>query len=476
MSITDMLFVFLFLPLSLALYYIAREQYRKYILLGISLVFYACGSLEYFGLLLFSVAVDVVLGWLIAASHERKLRKRLFLILGVVYNASILGYYKYTDFALTTIGRLVHTEVTLKNLALPMGLSFFTFKAISYLADVYTGRIEIRKNPVYAALYLSFFAQIQSGPLSRYSDMEFEQVSLLERGNALDNFSEGAYRFLIGFNKKVLISNVLANVTTETFAAAPDDMSKALAWLGSLCYSLQLFFDFSGYSDMAIGISRMFGYKCPENFFYPYTTNSIAKFWRKWHITLGSWFRDYVYIPLGGSRVKSKGRLYLNLLAVWAFTGIWHGASWNFIFWGLGYFVLIAFEKTTGWPEKFRSRAAKVLYRVFTLLVVNFQWVIFRAEGIRAGLTYIKCMLLAPANALADARALFLLKDNLAFILAGILLCFPVVPWIEKKMEQNKAARAIWNLAVILVNAALFLWAVSFVVSGQNNPFAYANF
>lgn len=477
MSITDIIFVFLFLPLSLVLYYLAKEQYRKYILLAVSLIFYACGSMKYFGLMVCSVAIDIVVGWLIARFREQRAVKAVLLIAGVLYNVSILGYYKYTDFVLTTVGRLTNTAVTLRNLALPMGLSFFTFKAISYLADIYTGKIDVQKNPVYAALYLSFFAQIQSGPLSRYSDMQsisFEGES--SEGNRFDSFSEGVYRFMTGFNKKVLISNILANITAETFAVAPGNMSVSFAWLGSICYSLQLFFDFSGYSDMAIGISRMFGYKCPENFYYPYMTNSIAKFWRRWHISLGSWFRDYVYFPLGGSRVNSKLRLYLNLLAVWVLTGIWHGASWNFVFWGLGYFVLIAFEKTTGWPERFRSKAARLGYRIFTLLFINFQWVIFRTEGIKNGLRYIKCMLFCPSNPLADSRALFLLKDNLVFILAGILLCFPVMPWMEEKCSKRRGTRAVWNLAVILVTTALFLWAVSFVVSGQNNPFAYANF
>lgn len=458
---------FLFLPLALAFYYIAKEQYRVYILLAVSLIFYACGSYEYFCLLLFSVAVDIILGWGIAVLQDHKNWKRLLLFVGVLYNVAILGYYKYTDFALLTYSRLIHTEPILKNLVLPMGLSFFTFKAISYLADIYTGKIAVKRNPAYAAVYLSFFAQIQSGPLSRYNDMWEKSFS---------QFSEGVYRFLIGFNKKILISNVLAAVTTETFAASPDQLSKSLAWLGSICYSLQLFFDFSGYSDMAIGIGMMFGYRCPENFYYPYMTESIAKFWRRWHISLGAWFRDYVYIPLGGSRVKSKGRLYFNLFAVWILTGIWHGASWNFVFWGLGYFLLIAFEKTTGWPEKFKSKIVKLLYRIAVLLIINFQWVIFRAEGIRAGLIYIKCMLFGSDNFLADRRALFLMKENWVFLLAGILLCFPFVPWLENKFEKNKISSIAWKLASTFTVAAMFLWALSFVVSGQNNPFAYANF
>ena len=285
----------------------------------------------------------------------------------------------------------------------------------------------------------------------------------------------GCYRFITGFNKKILLANTLSNITSETFAVGAR-MSTAYAWLGAVCYSLQLYFDFSGYSDMAIGVGMMLGYRCPENFRYPYMTESVSQFWRRWHITLGAWFRDYVYIPLGGSRAKKRSRCCMNLFVVWALTGLWHGASWNFLFWGLGYFLAIWFEKLTGWPERFRSKAGKHLYRVAALLFINFQWVIFRAEGLRAGLRYVRSMLYCAADPLADARALFLLKDYLAFILAAIMLCFPIVPWLEKRLARWRASRAAWEVAVVLANGFLLVWAVSFVVAGRNNPFAYANF
>ena len=227
---------------------------------------------------------------------------------------------------------------------------------------------------------------------------------------------------------------------------------------------------------MAIGVGMMLGYRCPENFRYPYMTESVSQFWRRWHITLGAWFRDYVYIPLGGSRAKKRSRCYLNLLAVWALTGLWHGASWNFLFWGLGYFLAIWFERVTGWPEKFRSKAGKCLYRAGVLLFINFQWVIFRAEGLREGLRYIRNMLRFAADPLADARAMFLLRDYLAFILAAVIFCFPVVPWLEKCLARRKATAAAWEMAVVLVNGFLLVWAVSFVVAGRNDPFVYANF
>lgn len=241
-------------------------------------------------------------------------------------------------------------------------------------------------------------------------------------------------------------------------------------------YTLQLFFDFAGYSDMAIGLSRMFGIDCPENFRYPYISSSVSEFWRRWHITLGAWFRDYIYIPLGGSRVKSKWYLYRNLAVVWCLTGLWHGASWNFILWGIGYFIAIAIEKTFQLPQCFEKRSIKIIYRFFVIIFVNFQWVIFRADGLRAGLKYLYCMFFAPNNALADSRTLFLIRDNWIFIIAAVFLCVPVVPWIERKCKEKKMFSFVWNIGIVLVNMGLFLVAVSYVVAGQNNPFLYANF
>lgn len=471
MAVTDIVFIFTFLPLSLALYHLAKETYREYILLFVSLLFYACGSPEYFFLLLLSLAVNLLLGWLIGSCKEAKRLRSCWLILGIIYDFSILGYYKYKDFVLLTVGRIAHFEVTLSNLALPLGLSFFVFKAVSYLIDAYCGKIEVKRNPVPAALYLSFFAQIQSGPISRAEDMR-----PVKNASTLNDLADGVFRFMIGFEKKILIADTLSNITKETFAALPQNMSGAYAWLGAICYSLQLFFDFSGYSDMAIGVSKMFGYRCPENFNYPYMAESVSKFWRRWHITLGAWFRDYVYIPLGGSRVNNKYRLYLNLFVVWALTGIWHGSSWRFVFWGLSYFVLIAFEKSTGWPDKFKIKAGKCLYRVFTLLAINFLWVIFGVDGLRRGIEYIRVMVFFPNNSLADFRTGFLIKDNIVFILAAIVLCFPIVPWLADKFKRDRVTCFIGNFLLAAVNSMLFIWAVSYVVAGQNNPFAYANF
>ena len=476
MAITSTVFIMFFLPAVLAIYYFSRDSVKEYVLLAASLLFYACGSLQFFLLFLLSALLTVCLGRIMAQCDGKKRTAKWLMIAGIAWNAAMLCYYKYLDFGLTVFSQVTHVEVALRNLALPMGISFFTFKAISYLADIYTGRAELAENPVHDMLYLSLFTQIQSGPLSRYNEMG---KRLWEGENTAQekvrHISNGAFRFLIGLNKKVILANLLSNITTEVFAAEAGTVSTLYLWLGSICYSMQLFFDFAGYSDMAIGLSEMFGYECMENFRYPYMTESVAKFWRRWHISLSSWFRDYVYIPLGGSRCK-KWRVYFNLLVVWALTGIWHGAAWNFIFWGIGYFILIAFEKATGLPERLKSKAGKAIYRVFTLLFVNFQWVMFRSASLRSGASFIKHMIVYTPNTLANKRALFLIKDNWFFIFVGILLCFPIVPYLEKKLEKRRRLLTVFHILVGVIVVLGAVWSISFIISGQNNPFAYANF
>lgn len=477
MTITSMIFVFLFLPISLGIYYLVRDEKKEYVLLALSLVFYACGSLNTFVLFIVSICINISLGRGIILAKRHKTLALLILLCGIVFDVGMLAYYKYTNFILINYSRLLGQNTITKNLIVPLGISFFTFKEISYLVDVYTGKAVAADNPVRDALYISFFAQIQSGPISRYNQM---QPVAPQGGDPhrfrFDLFSDGVSQFVVGFNKKILLANVLNNITTETFSAAAADMSISYAWLGAICFSLQLYYDFSGYSDMAIGITQMFGYTCDRNFNYPYIARSISEFWKRWHISLGSWFRDYIYIPLGGSRVKKKWRLALNLLVVWVLTGIWHGASWNFVFWGLSYFVIIAIEKFTGYPQKMQSKFGRIIYRIFVLLFINFEWVIFNAHGLLAGLQYIKNMLFCPNNPLADSRMLFLLKDNLAFIVCAVIFCLPIIPYLEKKLANSRYGKYALDAILFGVNTFLFIWAVSFVLAGHNNPFVYANF
>lgn len=469
MSITSLPILFVFLPLSLAVYYLSGKKAREYVLLAVSLVFYCLCSPQYLILFILAVIATVIIARLISRA-KRKSKKKTLLILGILLNSSLLVFYKFYGIGIKLITGFVSDQPETVSLVLPLGISFFTFKAISLLTDVYKGTVSLSPNPVHDALYLSFFSQVQAGPITRYGDLTgFE---------AFDRkvFTDSLFRLLSGFCKKILIADVLSKVTIEIFSATPENLSLSYAWLGSICFSLQLLFDFSGYSDMAVGISGLFGYRCMENFDYPYTTDSVSRFWRKWHISLGQWFRDYVYIPLGGSKNKNKWRVYLNLLAVWLLTGIWHGCTLNFVVWGLGYFVFISFERLTGLPGKIGNKFGKALYRVITLLFINFQWVIFNSKDLVSGLSLIRSMIVYSPNELADLRTLFLLRNYGFFILIAIVLCFPVVPWLNKKLKAKKNMHAIYKVIIALAVIFAFIWSLSFVAVGINNPFAYGNF
>ena len=471
MSTVGILFLFVFLPASLAVYYIFPVKARKYVLLGISIFFYSLGSYQYALLFVLTTAFTVILGRSIS-KLKSTIWKRIFLIVGILCNIGLLFYYKYTGFALGIIADLLHKDPVSIEIILPLGISFFTFKAVSYLVDIYKGKAELSKSVADDALYLSFFPQITSGPLSRYNDMQFGKAKVLDA----TLFSDGVYRFLRGFGKKVLLADVLSNVTNEVFATLPADYTTAYVWLGSICYSLELLLDFEGYSDMAIGLSEMFGYECPENFNYPYMTESVAKFWRRWHISLGAWFRDYVYIPMGGSRTEAKWRIYFNLFTVWILTGIWHGAEKRFIVWGLAYFFAIAFERLTGWPDRFKHKVFKVIYRIATLFYINFLWVIFNAPSLKYGLLFIKKMVVFSGGGIADRRALFLTKEYAFFIALSLFFCFPVVPFIKDKAQNKKAITVVCDVVSAIFVIFMFVAALSFIVAGHNNPFLYGNF
>ena len=473
MSITTLLFVFLFLPIALVLYYISSPKSREFVLLLISLLFYSFGAIDYLILFIVAITITILIGRLINYFINKNIRT-IFLVIGIIVNTSLLVYYKYSSSCIELINKAFQTDIAIRSVAFPLGISFFTFKAISYLVDVYQSKVVLKDNPMHDALYLSFFGHIQSGPLARYNSMDnvFGGLNTKEK---YDYISDGFFRFMIGFNKKVLLSNTLSNITAEVFTGITADYSTAYAWLGAICYSLELFFDFSGYSDMAIGITKMFGYNCLENFNYPYMTESVSKFWRRWHISLSEWFRDYVYIPLGGGRTK-KLLVYRNLLIVWLLTGIWHGSTLNFWAWGLGYFAMISFEKLTGFPEKFKSKALKCIYRLFSILFIVVQWVVFRIENFSDIFIYLKNMFIYHGNGLYDSRCSFLIKDYLFFIVTSVLLCFPIIPQIEDRIINNRKIKCIFEIVLGIIISILFVWAVSFVVAGRNNPFAYANF
>ena len=460
MSISNISFLFFLLPIILIFYFLVNEKIKEYVLVFFSLLFYSLASFKYFFIFLFAILITIIIG----RSLPKGNNKKLLLIIGIVFNVGLLLYFKYHDGIFLVLSRI--SDISFKELLLPVGISFYTFKAISYLVDIYKEKISLDKPFIHDALYLSFFGQVISGPLSRYEDFN------KKNNKKFDSFSNGLWRFIIGFIKKVLIANTLSSIVNEVYGVDMMNISTSLIWLGAISYSLELYYDFSAYSDMAIGITQMFGYHCPENFDYPYMSESISQFWRRWHITLGAWFKDYVYIPLGGSRCKIN-RLVFNLLIVWLLTGIWHGASLNFIVWGLAYFVLVALEKILNIPNRFKNKVIKFFYHIFTILMVNFLWVIFRTNNLLNGLVYIKNMLIFRSNPISDARSLVLFKEYLPIILIAIILCFPINKLIkEKHPSLFKYLDIIGKIILIL----LFVVALAFMIAGQNNPFAYANF
>lgn len=457
-------FLFLFLPIVLIAYYnpfFKSLQFRNAVLIISSIFFYAWGEPVFVLLMLLSIFVNWLLGLLVEKGRGTG-KSKAAVAVSVVFNLGLLFIFKYLTFTLENINALFGTNLNTLGIVLPIGISFFTFQAMSYVIDVYRGNGEVQKNPFNVALYISFFPQLIAGPIVRYQTIA-DQIK--ERHESFDGFTNGVYRFMIGFCKKVLIANNVALVADEVFGSTEN--SVATAWIGAIAYTLQILFDFSGYSEMAIGMGKMFGFTFLENFDYPYVSKSVSEFWRRWHISLGTWFRDYVYFPLGGSRVK-KSRLVFNLFVVWLCTGIWHGANWTFVLWGLLYFVILTLEKLTGFAGKLKGFG-----HIYTMFFVIMGWVIFRAESIGEAWTYIKTMFGIGSAGLLDETALFYLSNYKFYLIAGILCCFPIVPLVKKKINAEKPAVKIVSGLFLL---AIFILSLTFIIKGSYNPFIYFNF
>ena len=380
----------------------------------------------------------------------------------IVANLSVIGIYKYLNFVTATLREwfpFVQGVVPQTSFLLPIGISFFTFQALSYVVDVSRG-VKAQRNPLLLALYIALFPQLIAGPIVRYTTVAGQIVS---RKTSWDQFTKGVFRFVVGFNKKMLLANVMAEVADKAFAAP--EPSVAFAWFGAVCYTLQIYFDFSGYSDMAIGLGRMFGFEFLENFNYPYISKTVTEFWRRWHMSLGTWFRDYVYFPLGGSRV-GKGRLVFNLAVVWFLTGLWHGANWTFILWGSLYGVLIAFEKLSGWVGKVdASKPLRIAYQPFTMLMVILGWVLFRSETIASAGEYLAAMF--GAAPLADGNFVFWSREVVVPFSCAVV---GSMPWWTRLKHPSCAALG------LMLQFVLFVVSVSCLVMNAHNPFIYFNF
>ena len=455
-------FLYYFLPCVLLAYYLMPKAGRNGVLLLFSLLFYAWGEPRYLVVML----AATVLGYGFGLAMERfpKAKKGL-LIASVASSLSFLLCFKYADFFLENLGALTGRPIALLKLSLPVGISFYTFQILSYTIDVYRGQAAAQKNLIDLACYVTFFPQLIAGPIVRYTDIARQ---LRCRDYSLAQFREGTRRFLIGLGKKVLLANLLGEICAAWRQTT--DASVLFAWLYAVSFTLHIYFDFSGYSDMAIGLGRLFGFRFPENFQYPYISRSITEFWRRWHISLGTWFRDYVYIPLGGNR-KGKPRQFLNIFIVWMLTGFWHGAAWNFLFWGLWFAVLLIIEKTFLLRHLEKSR---VLGRFYVLLAVIFSFVLFDASGLSAALVCITQLLGLGGLPLSSPQAAYLLGSNALLLTAAMVGATPA-PKIAAQVIARRWPRAASLLESVML-VLLLLLCTAFLVDGSYNPFLYFRF
>lgn len=461
MVFSSTVFLFLFLPALLILYYLPCGRHRVWrntILLLFSIGFYAWGEPAFVFLMLFSVGVNWLIGLLMDKHAERK---KPWLVVGIAFDVMLLAVFKYASFLSRNLALLIGNDRLVVDIALPIGISFFTFQMMSYLFDIYYGHAAAQKNPLHVALYITLFPQLIAGPIVRYRQIEDEIVG---RHETISDVMEGMRRFIYGLGKKVLLANFLAQIADNVFDYL-DTPSVMTAWLGAIAYTLQIYFDFSGYSDMAIGLGRMFGFHFLENFNYPYIARSVTDFWRRWHISLSTWFRDYVYIPLGGNRA-GKSRWILNLFFVWLLTGVWHGANWTFMLWGLIYFAVLLLEKEGGLVDKLGP-----LSHVYTMLVVILAWVFFRSPDIGAGCRYIGHMFGVGTSGFVDSGFTIYVGGTYTVLLASFIGMTPMVAKCFGRLRE-KGHGWIEQLWLVLV----FVMSVAEVVSATYNPFIYFNF
>ncbi len=494
MTFSSLSFMFYFLPAVLILYYIFffSKTLKNMVLLVCSLAFYAWGEPKNIALLVVSIIVNYFLGLLVDHEKRRKYAARFWLICALVFNLGTLFIFKYLSFVTKNISYLADGKTETFDISLPIGISFFTFQAISYIIDVYRNDTKVQKNFFNFALYLSFFPKLIQGPIMKYEEFE---PQIMERRETLRKFSSGACFFIVGLGKKVLLANNMAIVADRVFEIHKmGGMPVSLAWLGAIAYTFQIYFDFSGYSDMAIGLGLMFGFKLNKNFNYPYISKSIGEFWRRWHISLGMWFRDYLYIPLGGSRVKNKDKIIRNLAIVWISTGIWHGANWTFLAWGIINFICIATEKMFHFNE---SKLPNFIRHIYAMFVVIIGWVIFRSDSLKEAGSFIVCMFNFSKNGFFSDYTSMFIKEFGIFFLASLAFSTPVAPILNQFMAKGIRVRQSLSTQppyqkkylymeatfVKLVNVLypvgmilLFLICITYLVKGSYNPFIYFKF
>mgnify|MGYP000026009686 FL=1 len=460
-------FLYYFLPLVLAVYFLTPRAGKNAVLFLSSLLFYAWGEPRFCIFMLLSILQGYVFGRLIEKHAQNKKRSKLFLTASVALSLALLAYCKYADFFLSSVNAVTGLSFKLLHVALPIGISFYTFQILSYVVDVYRGEVPAQKSFLKLGTYIAMFPQLIAGPIVRYADIA---PQLDSRQTTLEDVSSGACRFVIGLSKKVLLANVLYGLVTAFQQSR--DLSVLYFWLYAVSFALQLYFDFSGYSDMAIGLGRIFGFRFQENFNYPYISGSITEFWRRWHISLGSWFRDYVYIPLGGNRV-SKAKWLRNILVVWMLTGLWHGASWNFVLWGLGFAVLLVAEKLVYGRLLQRTH---VLKHVYTLLLVTLSFVLFNADSVSEAVSQLGAMFGAGGLPLVSTEGVYYLKSYAGTFLFAAIGATPLVSNAISRFGKTRFGAQALTVLQPLVMLALLAACTAFLVDGSFNPFLYFRF
>ena len=474
MVFSSITFLFYFLPVTLILYFVCSfsRTLQNIVLLIASLLFYAWGEPINIWILIFSILFNSLMGFWVSKGKKRK--RKFFLILTVIVNIGILFVYKYLGFFMDMLPK--HLQNDAFDIALPIGISFFTFQALSYVVDVYKGIVPA-ENPFNVGLYISFFPQLVAGPIIQYKTIAED---IRKRKVTFNKLSLGMSRFAVGVIKKVLLANCFASLADNVFGWSAIGSDKyvvpaMLAWLGSIAYTLQIYYDFSAYSDMAIGLALCFGFKFGENFNYPYIALSIQDFWKRWHISLTDWFREYVYFPLGGSRIENKDYMVRNLFIVWLLTGIWHGENWTFILWGMLYFVIQLAERFFGYVDKMKYNWMKHFY---TLFVVNLAWVLFRSDDLFQAGRFILNMFGLNRNGIYSGLAMILIKENWVFLLAGFVFATPIARKANEYLYHHRVSgkNAVISVMYPIVVFLLFLVSVGYLAAGSYNPFIYFNF
>ncbi len=463
MLFTSISFLYYFLPTIIILYFITPKKYRNYILLIFSIIFYMYGEPKYVILML----VEILVAYFGALLIDKYKSKEIFLIT-IIIHIGLLCVFKYTDLFIGTINSIFKTNISFLNIALPIGISFYTFQILSYVIDIYRGKVKVQKNILKLATYVSLFPQLIAGPIVRYETICDE---LDNRDETIEKFSLGVRRFIIGLAKKVLIANMLGELCTKF--SLVDERSVLFYWIFAISYMLQVYFDFSAYSDMAIGLGKMFGFTFLENFNYPFISKSITEFWRRWHISLSSWFKDYVYIPLGGSR-KGTLKLVRNILIVWFLTGIWHGAAYNFILWGLFIGVFLVIEKL--WLSKYISKLPKFLRNIYVLFIIMISFIMFNAGSINEAFFNIKGLFGLNKEVFINNYTIYYLKSYLIVLIIAIFGATPLFKNIIEKLKKSKCLNKIINILEPIFLVILLLLVTAYLIDSSYNPFLYFRF